>query len=78
MTAVQARVAGAGIPKDAVRTLGYNIQQEFDFTNGRRVPRDYVARNAIEVRLDAVERRRDCSTPSSRPARRRSAASGST
>jgi uncharacterized protein YggE len=55
MSAVQARVASAGIPKDAVRTLGYNIQQEFDFTNGRRVPRGYVARNAVEVRVDALE-----------------------
>jgi uncharacterized protein len=56
MTAVQARVTGLGIPKDAARTLGYNIQQEFDFVNGRRVPRGYVARNAIEVRVDALER----------------------
>jgi uncharacterized protein len=55
MTAVQARIAGAGIPKDAVRTLGYSIQQEFDFVNGRRVPRGYVARNAVEVRVDALE-----------------------
>jgi hypothetical protein len=55
MSAVQARVSGAGIPKDAVRTLGYNIQQEFDFTNGRRIPRGYVARNALEVRVDALE-----------------------
>ena len=55
MSAVQARVASAGIPKEAVRTLGYNIQQEFDFTNGRRIPRGYVARNAIEVRVDALE-----------------------
>jgi uncharacterized protein YggE len=55
MSAVQARVAAAGIPKDAVRTLGYNIQQEFDFTNGRRIPRGYVARNAVEARVDALE-----------------------
>jgi uncharacterized protein YggE len=59
MTAVQQRVAEAGIPKDAVRTTGYSIQQEFDFTNGRRTPRDYVARNGVEIRLDAVERTGD-------------------
>jgi len=56
MNAVQARVAASGISKDAVRTLGYNIQQEFDFVNGRRVPRGYVARNAVEIRVDALER----------------------
>ena len=48
--------SGAGIPKDAVRTRGYDLQQEFDFANGKRVPREFVARNAIEVRVDEVGR----------------------
>lgn len=56
MTSVQQRISGAGIPRDAVRTTGYTIQQEFDFANGRRTPRGYVARNGVEVRVDAVER----------------------
>jgi|KBSSwiStaDraftv2_1062776.scaffolds.fasta_scaffold28917_8 uncharacterized protein YggE len=56
MTAVQQKLAEAGIPREAIRTTGYSIQQEFDFSNGRRVPRDYFARNGIEVRLDAVDR----------------------
>jgi uncharacterized protein len=56
MTAVQQRVVEAGIQKEDVRTTGYSIQQEFDFTNGRRVPRDYVARNGAEIRIDALER----------------------
>lgn len=56
MTAVQQKIASLGIGKDALRTLGYTVQQEVDFVNGRRVPRGYVARNALEVRLDAPER----------------------
>jgi len=56
MSAVQQRLEAAGVAGDAVRTLGYSIQQEVDWVNGRRVPREYVARNAIEVRLDAIER----------------------
>jgi uncharacterized protein YggE len=57
MTAVQKRLADAGIPKDAIRTLGYDIQQEFDIVeNGRRVPRDFVARNSIHVTVDHIER----------------------
>jgi uncharacterized protein YggE len=56
MTAVQQRILSSGIPKDAVRTLGYNIQQEFDDVGGRRVTRGYVARNAVEVRVDVLER----------------------
>ena len=56
MSAVQQRVAKTNLPRDAVRTTGYSIQQEFDFANGRRTPRGYVARNGIEVRLDDVDR----------------------
>jgi uncharacterized protein len=56
MTAVQQKLVEAGLQKDAIRTTGYSIQQEFDFTNGRRVPRDYFAHNGLEVRLDGVER----------------------
>jgi uncharacterized protein YggE len=46
----------AKIRDDAVRTTSYDLQQEFDFTNGKRVPRGYVARNSIEVRVDDVSR----------------------
>jgi len=56
MTAVQQRLTLARVPKDAVRTLGYDLAQEFDFTQGRRVPREFVARNAIEVRVDEIAR----------------------
>jgi uncharacterized protein YggE len=56
MTAVQQKLVEAGIQKEAIRTTGYSIQQEFDFTNGRRVPRDYFAHNGLEVRLDGVDR----------------------
>ena len=56
MTAVERAITASGIPKDALRTLGYNIQQEFDFVDGRRVSRGYVARNAIEIRVDAIDR----------------------
>ena len=44
-----------------------------------RVSRGFVARNTVEVRVDDIAQdRRDCSTPRSSAARRRSAASGST
>jgi uncharacterized protein YggE len=56
MAEVQQRITGAGLDKDAVHTTGYSIQQEFDYANGRRTPKEYVARNGLEIRLDAVER----------------------
>jgi uncharacterized protein YggE len=56
MTAVQEKLTAAGIPKDAIRTLSYDLQLESDWVNGRQVPRGYVARNLIEVRLDDIGR----------------------
>jgi uncharacterized protein YggE len=56
MTSVQERLVAAGIPKDAIRTLSYDLQLESDWVNGRQVPRGYVARNTIEVRLDDIGR----------------------
>jgi hypothetical protein len=56
MTAVQQRLERARVAKDAVRTQGYDLQQEFDFTGGKRVPREFVARNAIDVRVDEIGR----------------------
>ena len=56
MAAVQKNLAAAGIPKDAIRTLSYDLQLESDWVNGKQVPRGYVARNLIEVRLDDINR----------------------
>jgi len=56
MTPVQDKLKAAGIPAAAIRTVAYDLQQEWDFVNNRRVSKGYVARNSIEVRVDAIER----------------------
>ena len=56
MGPIQEKLRAAKIPADAIRTVGYDLQQEWDFANNRRVPRGYVARNTIEVRVDAIDR----------------------
>ena len=56
MSGVQRQLATAGISKDAMRTLGLGLEQEFDNANGRRVARGFVARNTLEVRIDDVTR----------------------
>jgi len=56
MTAVQQRLTQARLAKDAIRTTGYDLQQEVDFVQGRRVPREFVARNGLEVRVDEIGR----------------------
>jgi uncharacterized protein YggE len=56
MRPVQDKLRAAGIPVEAIRTLAYDVQYEWDFVNGKRVGRGYVARNTIEVRVDALDR----------------------
>ncbi len=56
MTAVQQRLSAAGLAKDAIRTLSYDLQPQFDYVNGKQVGRGFLARNVIEVRADQVGR----------------------
>ena len=56
MKPVQDKLRGLGIPADAIRTLSYDLHQEFDFPNGRRVAKGFVAINSVEVRVDAIDR----------------------
>jgi len=56
MTPVLDKLKAAGLPADAIRTIGYDVQYEWDYVNNKRVGRGYVARNTVEVRVDAVER----------------------
>lgn len=52
MTAVQQKLAGMGVPKNAIKTTAIDLQLEFDYADGKQTPRGYVARNTIEVRVD--------------------------
>ena len=56
MTPVIEQLRAAGIPEDAIRTVGYDLQQEWDFVNNQRVSRGYVARNTVEIRVDDIDR----------------------
>lgn len=56
MTAVQERLTAAGVPKDAVRTTAYDVQARVDWVNGKQVPRGYLARHMIDVRVDDLAR----------------------
>ena len=56
MAPVLAKLKAAGIAGEAIRTIAYDVQYEWDFVNNKRVGRGYVARNTIEVRVDAIDR----------------------
>jgi len=56
MTPVLAKLKSSGVAADAIRTIVYDVQYEWDFVNGKRVGKGYVARNTVEVRVDSVDR----------------------
>ncbi len=56
MTSVQATLKKAGIAADAMKTSGYSLQPDIDWSGGRSRVRGYIARNQIEVRVDALDR----------------------
>ena len=56
MTAVLQKIEQAGVPKEAIRTTGYDLHPEFDYVNGRQTFRTFLARNTVEVRLDDIDR----------------------
>ena len=52
MSAVLAKLKSAGLAADALRTIGYDLQPDFEYANNRQTLRGYVARNSVEVRVD--------------------------
>jgi uncharacterized protein len=54
MTAVQQKLAGAGLAKDAIRTIAVDLHIDAEWVNGRQVPKGYVSRNVVDVRIDDV------------------------
>ena len=56
MSAVMEKLKAAALPADAIRTVGLDLQPEFDYANNRQTLRGYLARNAVEVRVDDLPR----------------------
>ena len=56
MTPVIDKLKAAGVPAEAIRTVQYDLQYEWDYVNNKRVGRGYVARNTIDVRVDSIDR----------------------
>ena len=53
MASVRDRLKGL-VPDEAIRTLAYSLQEEFDHVENRRVSRGFRASNTIEVRVDEL------------------------
>jgi uncharacterized protein YggE len=54
MSSVVNRLKTAGVPADAIQTTMFDLQPEFDYANGKQTLRDYVARNQVQVKVDAL------------------------
>jgi uncharacterized protein len=55
-TAVRQRLKELRVPDDAIRTLSYLLNEDFEFVNNRRVSRGFRAVNQIQVRVDEIAR----------------------
>jgi uncharacterized protein YggE len=56
MEDVLARIRALGIPAEAIQTRQYELTEEFDYLENRRVSRGFIARNSVEVRVDDLNR----------------------
>ena len=78
MEKVRGELRDQKIPDEAVRTTSFNLREDVDWVNGKRVPRGYVVSNVIEVRVDTLDGLGSLLDQVVKAARPRSAASGST
>lgn len=56
MKSVQTALSKAGLAPDAIRTVGYSLQPDMEYVNGRGRVRGYIVRNQIEVRVDDLQK----------------------
>lgn len=56
MQSVTAALAKAGLPAEAIRTTGFSLQPDMEYTNGRGRVKGYIARNQIEARVDDLKK----------------------
>ena len=59
MTEIRAAIVAAGVPESAIRTTGFSLQPEFEYSGGRPSVRNYVVRNQIEIRVDEIDKLAD-------------------
>lgn len=55
MEKVRSQLRDNKIADDAIRTISFNLREDVDWVNGKRVSRGYAVSNVIEVRVDALD-----------------------
>jgi uncharacterized protein YggE len=56
MTSVMATLKNTGLPADAIQTIGFSLQPEYEYANGRQRMKGFILSNQVQVRMDDVSR----------------------
>lgn len=56
MTTVIAVLRQAGLDSDAIQTVGFSLQPDYEYTNGRQRMKGFVVANQLQVRIDDIAR----------------------
>lgn len=59
MTSVLAALKGTGLADDAIKTVGYALNPDYEFVNGRQRMRGFVVSNQVQVRVDDLAKLAD-------------------
>ena len=59
MAGIQNELKSLGIPADAIRTVSFNMNADWDYSNNRRILRGYVVTNLVEVKVDDLPKLAD-------------------
>ncbi len=54
MTAVMAALKSSGIAADAIKTVGYSLNPDYEYVNGRQRMRGFLVSNQVQVRIDDI------------------------
>lgn len=56
MTAVMAALKSSGVAADAIKTVGYSLNPDYEYVNGRQRMKGFVVSNQVQVRIDDITR----------------------
>lgn len=56
MTSVNAALRKTGLDANAIQTIGFSLQPEYEYVNGRQRMKGFVVSNMVQVRIDDVSR----------------------
>lgn len=56
MTSVMATLKSTGLAADAVKTIGYSLNPDYEYPNGRQRLRGFVVNNQLQIRIDDIDK----------------------